>query len=464
MNSDSSLYDLAQLLDSRALLTGKRGSRQALLKNVSQRLTAKALFEVIAGRRGPRGAYIKHLLRRLAGRSSVIEPELVALLSGGGAASSAARTELVPGIAHYGLFHAEIGIGQGARRLSRALETAGIPVSRHTISLPQFDSRVDFQASDELMSRHDTVLLHFNADTFLDLFDQFPLAALLQRRRIGHWVWELPILPPRWVMALGKFHEIWVPSRFVAEAVANATDKPVRIVPYPVPVEDFPQAEARSRLNLPRDAFIFLTIFDSNSYPARKNFLGVVRAYLDAFPNRGLTSPVLVIKCHGRGNRGAELQKLKDIVAGDDRMILIDKVFSEHEMTLIQAACDCLISLHRAEGFGFNIAECMAKGKSVIATDFSGNTDFTHAGNSLLVPYKMAVVGKDQYIYGGGQWWAEPDHEAAVAAIRRAASDAADVQRLAAQGRADIMRNYSFEAIGRTAKAAWEEKLEPFGG
>ena len=71
-------------------------------------------------------------------------------------------------------------------------------------------------------------------------------------------------------------------------------------------------------------------------------------------------------------------------------------------MTLIQAACDCLISLHRAEGFGLNIAECMGAGKIVIATNFSGNTDFTRPENSLLVPYKMAEVGKQAYIHGSG--------------------------------------------------------------
>jgi glycosyltransferase involved in cell wall biosynthesis len=129
-----------------------------------------------------------------------------------------------------------------------------------------------------------------------------------------------------------------------------------------------------------------------------------------------------------------------------------------------QAACDCFVSLHRAEGFGLNIAECMGKGKIVIATDFSGSTDFTRPSNSLLVPYKMAAVGKGSYMHGGGQWWAEPDHDAAVDAMRRAASNAADVQRLAARGRADIMREYSFEAIGKVVKAAWQETLEPFAG
>ena len=37
---------------------------------------------------------------------------------------------------------------------------------------------------------------------------------------------------------------------------------------------------------------------------------------------------------------------------------------------------DSLISLHRSEGFGLHLAEAMAMGKAVIATNWSGNTDF----------------------------------------------------------------------------------------
>ena len=39
--------------------------------------------------------------------------------------------------------------------------------------------------------------------------------------------------------------------------------------------------------------------------------------------------------------------------------------------------CDVYVSLHRAEGFGLGMAEAMKMGKAVIATNYSGNTDFT---------------------------------------------------------------------------------------
>jgi glycosyltransferase involved in cell wall biosynthesis len=400
------------------------------------------------------------LARRLPRQKKRIDQELLSLLSVDG--SSNGHEKRLPGIGHYGLFHAEIGIGQGARQMASAIKVAGIPSSLHNISLSQFESNVAFDASDSLLSCYDTVLLQFNADTFLDLLERFPLNALYRRRRIGHWVWELPVLPSRWIRAFDKLHEVWVPSRYVAEAVASATSKPVCIVPYPVSVHDHDQHDAREILNLPLDRFIFLTIFDSNSFPIRKNVLGATRAFLEAFPKGGPSSPVLVIKCHGRGNRDGEFKKLIELSSGDNRFILIDRVFAPREMMMLQAACDCFVSLHRAEGFGLNIAECMSKGKIVVATDFSGNTDFTRPENSLLVPYKMARVNKDDYIYGRGQWWAEPDHEAAVEAMRQAASNGSEIQSRAMRARADIMDKYSVQAIAKIVKAAWQRELAPF--
>jgi hypothetical protein len=257
--------DLAQLLDSGWLITCLRESRWGVLKDISRRATARKLLEIMLGRRGPRHAHLTRLLDRLSGRNALrYQDQLATMLS--------AQEQLRPGIGHYGFFHAEHGIGQGARRLAQAMETAAIPVSRHNIALATFESKIAFDADDELTSPHDTILLHFNADTFLDLFHTFPLTALFRPRRIGYWAWELPVLPPQWTPALAKLHEVWVPSRYVAETVTGATKKPVRVVPHPVPVEDHDQADARAQLSLPRDSFVshdfrFEFVSEAQEYP-----------------------------------------------------------------------------------------------------------------------------------------------------------------------------------------------------
>ena len=67
---------------------------------------------------------------------------------------------------------------------------------------------------------------------------------------------------------------------------------------------------------------------------------------------------------------------------------MIEEYLTPGEKDALTAACDCYVSLHRAEGFGFTMAEAMYLGKPVIATGYSGNLDFMTAENSYLVDYE----------------------------------------------------------------------------
>jgi hypothetical protein len=71
-----------------------------------------------------------------------------------------------------------------------------------------------------------------------------------------------------------------------------------------------------------------------------------------------------------------------------------------------------------------NIAECMALGKYVIATDYSGNRDFLDETCGGPVSFGLRPVGRGEYPFGEGQWWAEPDLDHAAELLCRAARDA----------------------------------------
>jgi hypothetical protein len=72
---------------------------------------------------------------------------------------------------------------------------------------------------------------------------------------------------------------------------------------------------------------------------------------------------------------------------------------------------------------------------------------FMSSDNAILVPYGMQAVRSGEYHHGDGQWWANPDHDAAVEAMRLAPGSSAN-QRLAAQARKDIAERFSYKAIG----------------
>jgi glycosyltransferase involved in cell wall biosynthesis len=319
---------------------------------------------------------------------------------------------------------------------------------------------VSFECEVSPQSAYDTALIYLNADTLVTALDRIPQTLLTNKRRIGFWHWELPIFPHVWAPAIGMVDEIWCPSRFVAESVRTATDKPIRVIPHAVPVRDVSAGAARERLGLPRDAFLFLSVFDTNSYMARKNPEAVVRAFKDAFPQGSRSPPFLIMKCHGISGRGVRFDELVKSIANDDRIVLIDKVFSSEEMALLFAACDALVSLHRSEGYGFNIAEAMACGKLAIATGFSGNVDFMTDRNSILIPYAMKAVGPGEYVCGDGQWWAEPDHAASVEAMRLTFDQPAIAAKLAQRARMDMAKNNSYERVGRLLVLGLDGNLE----
>ncbi len=80
---------------------------------------------------------------------------------------------------------------------------------------------------------------------------------------------------------------------------------------------------------------------------------------------------------------------------------------------------DCFISLHRSEGFGYAVAEAMALGTPVVATDYSGSTDFLSEKEGWPVAYELTDVLPEEYFYWEpGMQWAEARVEDAARALR----------------------------------------------
>jgi glycosyltransferase involved in cell wall biosynthesis len=351
------------------------------------------------------------------------------------------------GLAIYGFLHTETGIGQASRSLSTAFATTGMPMSNHALIPTGFKNNVEFPVETNLSNNFDTALLAINADNVTHLTTYMDPGYVAANRRLGLFFWELPVFPGIWSSAIEKLDEVWVSTSFVKDSLSTATSKPVHVVPLPVPLNNLDTEESRASLKLPKGRLIYLATFDFNSYPQRKNPIAAVRAFIDAFPKAGTSSPLLVVKCHGAQNRKQHEADLHAAINGRANIMLIDRVMSKLEMLQLQAACDVHISLHRSEGFGLNLAEAMASGKLAIGTNFSGNLDFMSHTNSLLVDFKMQQLKKDDYVLWQGQWWAEPSHDHAVAAIRQAKSRTLR-QKLGVRARRDVADALSFERVG----------------
>ena len=133
----------------------------------------------------------------------------------------------------------------------------------------------------------------------------------------------------------------------------------------------------------------------------------------------------------------------------DERVFLINEVFSREKILGLINVCDVYVSLHRAEGFGIGMAEAMKMGKAVISTNYSGNTDFTLSDNSCLVDYKLIPLKELDYIYEKGQVWADADVEHAAYYMKKLFDDRAYYDEISSRAKIFIDKNYSSKEISK---------------
>lgn len=227
-------------------------------------------------------------------------------------------------------------------------------------------------------------------------------------------LWELPNYPKVWADYLDKFDEIWAPSKFVLEGLSAACSKDVYHMPLAceISLDGF---LGRRYFGIPEADYTFLFFYDLRSYSSRKNPEGVVAAFRKLLEQRPYSKAHLVIKVNGVETNPEAFKALSEHVRDlHQQVTLIHRNMSSNEVKNLARSCDCFVSLHRSEGYGFGIAEAMVLGKPAIATSYSGNLDFMNEEVSLPVRYSLIPVREGEYPFFEGQEWAEPDIEQAA--------------------------------------------------
>jgi glycosyltransferase involved in cell wall biosynthesis len=331
------------------------------------------------------------------------------------------------------------GLGQGARLSLEALRASGRDARGIDLSdalmqdgrIPGY--RVPPSGNGEGPG---TIILHVSGFVMA-------LALLrLGRRRvrgktiIGYWAWELPDLPPEWIAGLRFVHEIWVPSRFTAAAVERHTSLPIRVVPHPVP----PASGWSQRTEAP---LTVLVAFDMRSGFVRKNPLAAIAAFRLAFGADPAAR--LIVKVAQPLAYPAGWGALEGAVAGAANIVLDGRLLDAAGMAALLDAADIVLSLHRAEGFGLVLAEAMQRGKPVVATAWSGNTEFLTAENSRPVAFRLVPARDPQGSYDyPEQCWAEPEIADAARHLQ-ALRDPAERLALGARARTDAAARFARE-------------------
>ncbi|MFZ5496155.1 MAG: glycosyltransferase family 4 protein [Verrucomicrobiota bacterium] len=370
-----------------------------------------------------------------------------------------ARRFLQLGLNIAGFFRADLGVGESVRCMARAADAAGLPVALINLRLhcinPQTDDTFAPRLQDD--NPHPVNVFHLDAPVSRDIDHHHGPGFRRGKYNIAYWAWELPEFPDAWIHHTAYFDEIWAPSRFAAEAIAQKVPLPVLAMPHAISFAR-PQGDFRRKYGLPGDRFLFLFLYDLNSYSERKNPAAVI----EAFRRSGLAGrgAALVIKVHNVPGNPADFARLREAVASLPGTVLITQTLSRTEIYELESACDCFVSLHRAEGFGLALAECMYLGKPVIATDWSGTTDFVRAGRACPVRCSLVTLDRNHGPYAKGQTWAEPDIEHAAWWMQQLHGDPALARRIGDAARDAVEAELAPAVVG----ARYRRRLEAIAG
>ena len=324
-----------------------------------------------------------------------------------------------------GFFGQTFGLAEAARRTFASLEKSGLSVRATQIpySGKHKGSDSSVKAEKKKPTTTDEIrIFHFNGDHFEKMISDWGESILDCKYRIGFWHWELPDFPDDYLSWFDMLDEIWVPSRFVFDAIAPKSPKPVQIIP--LALDDAvlkPPPPNREKFNIPEDKVVFLITFDFYSIMERKNPISGIKAFEKLLEDEKYKDKIhLVVKLSNQHANDAGFKSLLKALMNIDqeKITLLDNVLSRHDMLVLINSCDCLISLHRSEGFGLHLAEAMAMGKEVFATNWSGNTDFMNSKNSFLVEFELVSLEDDFGPYRRGCRWASPFLDHAVSKMK----------------------------------------------
>lgn len=288
--------------------------------------------------------------------------------------------------------------------------------------------------------------------------------------------WETDKLPAEYAEGLNRYDAVVVLSEFNRRVFENTCLKgKVHVVPHCCD-PDWWWKKPRTNVADSAAPYSFLAIL---TWSEQKNPLGLLKAYLTEFTSKDNVTLRILTPSWNKGEVTRLVQNLglydpPEVVFWKD----IHGRLNDEAMRDLHLSSDCYVSLSRGEGFGLGAFEAMLSGSAVIATDWSGHTDFLRGGPSVfLVPYQLtpAFVPEtisDTVVEGPGgvklrpvlvnaptgisadQNWAEPDLMAARRAMRKCYEE--KLPRGVPRDHGDLGERLSHATIGKQFKTILE--------
>jgi glycosyltransferase involved in cell wall biosynthesis len=273
--------------------------------------------------------------------------------------------------------------------------------------------------------------------------------------KIGWTMLEVDGIPSRWVAACNRMDEIWVPSHWGMERFAACgVTRPIRVMPLGYDAvrfrTDIPSVRASER-------FTFLSVFEWGERKAPELLL---RAYASAF---GAEDDVLLLlrvsNSDGHVKVHEQIEELKLPKSGPPVALLYNHHIAAKQLGTLYRSADAFVLPTRGEGWGMPILEAMACGLPVIATAWSGPSEFFHESVGYPVVLKGLVPADAKCPYYEGFRWADPDPDDLVAKMRRVYERRDEARETGARAAAEVAAKWTWAR----AAARIVERLREIG-
>lgn len=371
------------------------------------------------------------------------------------------REPAMPAIQITGIIEGSSGLAQNAWMSAAAFKRLGLPVLMRDKSDMSVAQPLPADGPAPMLHRS-LILHHINAEAL-------PAQILAQGfhdgtnpLHIGYMLWELEAVPKSHLLAGELLNDIWVPSVFVQKIYEKSFGREITNIGKGISLPDVAPADLR-RYGLNDSHLIFLNIFDAASSVERKNPVAAALAFLEAFP----TDPRarLIIKTtpvpdSAWGDPNGQMKTLRELAHKDPRIVIITEHLPFRALLQLIKRCDCIVSTHRAEGFGYIPAYGLWFGKPVIATNYSGTTDFCTPETAFPAAYTHIPAKSGETILKvEDAFWADVSVSDVAIHMRSIADNPEAAHEKARRGQALVRTIYAPEALAKR----YHDRLQTLG-
>lgn len=296
-----------------------------------------------------------------------------------------------------------LGYGVVGFNVLKSLSKAGHEVSYFPIGEPQGDG-ADFKALLEKTMK--SSLLYDKGAPCIRVWHQNELNKFVGKgERIGWPIFELNSFTDQEKHQLNNVDKLFVCSSWAKEVCEdNDVNVPIHVVPLGVDSDVF-YNDAVAKASRPywtKDSTVFINV---GKWEVRKGHNELCEAFSKAFKPEDDVELWMLNDNPFIGHEN-ELWKRKYISSAMGHKIkILPRVNTQAELRAIFNKVDCGVFPSHAEGWNLEILELMACGAQIIATNYSGHTEFLNPLNSYLLDVNGIEMAQDgKWFHGQGQW------------------------------------------------------------